>query len=129
MIQGLIHYFLHLGFPVVIALVLFRENWKKAYLILLATMLVDLDHLLATPIFDAGRCSIQFHPLHTYYAMLGYVVLLFFRKPVRIIGVGLLFHMLTDLIDCMMTYSRCPVCLADAPAGELLAMLGEFFLL
>jgi hypothetical protein len=54
MIQGLIHYFLHLGFPVVIALVFFRENWKKAYLILLATMLVDLDHLLATPIFRCG---------------------------------------------------------------------------
>ncbi len=66
---------------------------------MLATMLVDLDHLLATPIFDPGRCSINFHPLHTYWAMAGYVVLLFFRKT-RIIAVGLLFHMLTDYIDC-----------------------------
>ncbi len=66
---------------------------------MLATMLVDLDHLLATPIFDPGRCSINFHPLHTYWAMAGYVVLLFFRKT-RIIAVGLLFHMFTDYIDC-----------------------------
>ena len=66
---------------------------------MLATMLVDLDHLLATPIFDPGRCSINFHPLHTYWAMAGYVVLLFFKKT-RIIAVGLLFHMFTDYIDC-----------------------------
>jgi len=66
---------------------------------MLATMLVDLDHLFATPIFDPGRCSINFHPLHTYWAMAVYVVLLFFKKT-RIIAVGLLFHMLTDFIDC-----------------------------
>lgn len=66
---------------------------------MVATMLVDLDHLLATPIFDPGRCSINFHPLHTYWAIAGYVVLLFFRKT-RIIAVGLLFHMFTDYIDC-----------------------------
>lgn len=66
---------------------------------MLATMLVDLDHLFATPIFEPGRCSINFHPLHTYWAMAVYVVLLFFKKT-RIIAVGLLFHMLTDYIDC-----------------------------
>ncbi len=66
---------------------------------MLATMLVDVDHLLATPLFDPTRCSINFHPLHTYWAMGVYVVLLFFKKT-RIIAVGLLFHMLTDYIDC-----------------------------
>ncbi len=66
---------------------------------MLATMLVDLDHLFATPIFEPGRCSINFHPLHTYWAMAVYVVLLFFKKT-RIIAVGLLFHMFTDFIDC-----------------------------
>lgn len=65
-------------------------------------MLVDLDHLVANPIFQANRCSINFHPLHTYYAIMVYVILLFFRKPFNIIGIGLLFHMLTDFIDCMM---------------------------
>lgn len=99
MLQILVHYTLHLLVPGLIAYIFFRKQWKKAWLIMLATMLVDLDHLFATPIFDPGRCSINFHPLHTYWAMAVYVVLLFFKKT-RIIAVGLLFHMLTDFIDC-----------------------------
>ncbi|MEM8507612.1 MAG: DUF6122 family protein [Bacteroidota bacterium] len=101
-LQFFIHYFLHLVFPLGIAYVLFKAEWKKAYLILIATMLVDLDHLIATPIFQADRCSINFHPLHTYYAMIVYVGVFFLRKPFNIIGVGLLFHMLTDALDCWM---------------------------
>ena len=99
MLQTLVHYTLHLLVPGLIAYIFFRKEWKKAWLIMLATMLVDVDHLFATPIFDPGRCSINFHPLHTYWAMAVYVVLLFFKKT-RIIAVGLLFHMLTDFIDC-----------------------------
>ena len=99
MLQTLVHYTLHLLVPGLIAYIFFRKQWKKAWLIMLATMLVDLDHLLANPIFDPGRCSINFHPQHTYWAMAVYMVLLFFKKT-RIIAVGLLFHMLTDYIDC-----------------------------
>lgn len=99
MLQIIVHYTLHLLVPGLIAYVFFRKEWKKAWLILLATMLVDVDHLLATPFFDPDRCSINFHPLHTYWAIGAYVVLLFFKKT-RIIAVGLLFHMLTDFIDC-----------------------------
>ncbi len=99
MLQTLVHYTLHLIVPGLIAYIFFRDQWKEAWLIMLATMLVDVDHLLATPIFDPGRCSINFHPLHTYWAMAVYVVLLFFKKT-RIIAVGLLFHMFTDFIDC-----------------------------
>ncbi|BAO56408.1 DUF6122 family protein [Nonlabens marinus] len=101
--QTTLHYFLHFGAPFFIAYLFFKNDWKKAYLILLATMLVDLDHLLATPIFEADRCSINFHPLHTYWAMIVYVAFLFLNKTLRIIGIGLLFHMITDAIDCMMT--------------------------
>lgn len=118
--QTFIHYFLHLGFPFFIAFVFFRKEWKKVYLILVATMFVDIDHLAANPIFQANRCSIDFHFLHTYYAMAIYVVLLFFRKPFNIIGLGLLFHMLTDFIDCLIMYSSCKDCFEDAPAIELL---------
>ena len=118
--QTFIHYFLHLGFPLLIALAFFRKEWKKAYLILLASMLVDLDHLIATPIFQANRCSINYHILHTYYAMSLYLLLLFFRKPFSIIGIGLLLHMLTDFIDCAMMYSNCQECFADSPAVDLL---------
>ena len=99
MLQTVIHYSLHFLVPGLIAYVFFRKEWKKAWLIMVATMVVDLDHLFANPIFDPGRCSINFHPLHTYWAMGVYVLLLFFKKT-RIIAVGLLFHMLTDYIDC-----------------------------
>jgi hypothetical protein len=118
--QTFIHYFLHLAFPFFIAFLFFRKDWKIVYFILIATMLVDLDHLLANPIFQTNRCSINFHPLHTYYAMVVYVMLLFFRKPFHIIGIGLLFHMLTDFIDCLMMYSSCKNCFSDSPAIELL---------
>ena len=111
-IQTIIHYGLHFVFPLVIAWVFFKEDWKKTYLILLCTMLVDLDHLLATPIFEPGRCSIGFHPLHSYYAIAVYFLLLFQKnKVVRIIAIGLLFHMFTDYQDCrwndfILNYSR-----------------------
>lgn len=123
--QAFVHYFLHFGFPLIIALVFFRKDWKKAYLILIATMLVDLDHLVANPIFESNRCSINFHPLHTYYAMIVYLILLFFRKPFNIIGVGLLFHMLTDFIDCLMMYSACKDCFVNSPAIGLLVKVSN----
>ena len=101
-LQHITHYGLHILAPGLIAWVLFRNEWKKAWLIMIATMLVDLDHLLATPIFDPGRCSIGFHPLHSYYAIAVYTVMIYFKK-VRIIAVGLLFHMITDFQDCLWT--------------------------
>ena len=99
-LQPIVHYSLHFLAPGLLAWVFFRKQWKKAWLIMLATMLVDLDHLLADPIFDPGRCSIGFHPLHSYWAIGVYFAFLLYPK-LRIIGVGLLFHMLTDWQDCM----------------------------
>ena len=98
-IQFCIHYGLHFIAPAAIALLFFRENWKRAWFLMAATILVDLDHLLATPIFDPTRCSIGYHPLHTWPAMVVYVLMLF-PKQTRIVAVGLLFHMLTDYQDC-----------------------------
>ena len=95
-----IHYGLHLIFPGLIAYLFFKRHWKKAWLLMALTMLIDLDHLWADPIFDAGRCSINFHPLHTYIAGIGYVLLLFFNKT-RVIAIGLVLHLLTDAIDCL----------------------------
>lgn len=70
---------------------------------MLATMFVDADHLLADPIFQANRCSIGFHVLHSYWAIALYAVLLIVwnHKTARIIFTGLLLHMLTDYIDCL----------------------------
>ena len=103
LLQPVIHYSLHFLFPGLIAWWFFRPDWKRAWLLMIATMLVDLDHLLADPIFDPGRCSIGYHPLHSWYAIGGYVVM-FFCPRLRIIAVGLLFHMLTDWQDCGWTH-------------------------
>ena len=51
---------------------------------MISTMIVDLDHLLATPIYQADRCSINFHPLHSYYAIVIYAIMAFLRKPLKI---------------------------------------------
>ena len=101
MIQHLVHYGIHFGLPLPIALLFFKSNWKVAFLIMISTMLIDLDHLLASPIFEANRCSINFHPLHSYYAMMLYAVMLFFKKA-RLLGIGLATHILADAVDCLM---------------------------
>ena len=62
-------------------------------------MLIDLDHLLANPIFNPNRCSINFHPLHTYYALAVYILLTIFKKT-RLIGLGLIIHIIADIVDC-----------------------------
>ena len=97
--QTFVHYFLHLVFPLLIAAVFYKQRLWKTYLMLLATMAVDLDHLLAVPMYDPLRCSIGFHPLHSYWAMTVYVLLLV-PKLSRVVGIGLLLHMATDALDC-----------------------------
>lgn len=67
----------------------------------MATMFVDLDHLLADPFYDPNRCSIGFHPLHQMPAIGVYVLLLLIPR-LRLIGLGLLIHMALDGIDCML---------------------------
>lgn len=99
-LQTVVHYSLHLLLPGLIAWLFFRGHWKKVWLIFLLTMLVDLDHLFANPIFDPERCSIGFHFLHSYVAIIIYTLLLFYKKT-RIIAIGLLLHMITDFQDCL----------------------------
>ena len=84
---------------------------------MIATMVVDADHLLADPIYDPTRCSIGFHPLHTIPAIAIYVILfalpLFLgqktdsqesystSRVLHLVGLGLIIHMALDWIDCM----------------------------
>ena len=63
-------------------------------------MLIDLDHLLASPIFAANRCSIGFHPLHSLPLYYFYILLLGF-KSTRIWGLGLCLHLFFDKLDCV----------------------------
>ena len=121
--QFVLHYGGHFVVPVLIALTFFRENWKRAALLLLLTNLVDLDHFLADPIFAEDRCSIQYHWLHTYGFILIYLLLVFSKGWLRIIGLGLCLHMFFDLVDCLFMYDQCQACLEDAPALPLLTWL------
>ncbi|MGA0843686.1 MAG: DUF6122 family protein [Arenicellales bacterium] len=95
-----VHMAAHFLLPGALARVFFANRWRVAWLIMVATMAVDLDHLLANPIFDPNRCSIGFHPLHSYPAIALYVGALWFR-PFRVVAAGLLIHMLIDGADCL----------------------------
>ncbi len=101
MLQTIVHYFLHFIFPLLVAWLFFKDKIWKAYKIFILTMMVDLDHLLANPVFDSCRCSINFHPLHSYWAIGLYIILLF-PKQTRLVAIGLLMHMVADAIDCWM---------------------------
>jgi hypothetical protein len=67
---------------------------------LLAGLAIDIDHLFATPMYDPLRCSIGFHPLHTWPAALVYVALCL-HKRTRLLAYGLLLHLVLDASDCM----------------------------
>jgi hypothetical protein len=97
--KNTLHYGLHFFVPLLIAYFFFEKKWKTVYLIFLLSMLIDLDHLIATPIFDKERCSINFHPLHSYVAIAFYTMGFFFKKT-RILALALLLHMIADAIDC-----------------------------
>ncbi len=98
--RSIIHLSLHFIVPFVIARWKYTERWAYACFIMVATMIVDMDHLTADPVFDPNRCSIGFHPLHSYVAIGVYVLLTFLPKT-RLIGIGLLIHMVLDGIDCI----------------------------
>ncbi|MEN8790388.1 MAG: DUF6122 family protein [Flavobacteriaceae bacterium] len=100
MLRITLHYGIHFLLPVLIGLLFFKQNRTWVIIILLSGILIDLDHLLATPIFDPLRCSIGFHPLHSYLAIVGYVILTAIRKT-RIIGLALLIHIIADWVDCL----------------------------
>lgn len=98
--HSVVHLLLHAAVPGVIAWLCFRGQWRRAWLIMLATMIVDLDHLFADPIYDPGRCSIGFHPLHRWPAIVVYGLLTVSRRT-RLIGLGLVIHMVLDVVDCV----------------------------
>lgn len=99
--RAALHVLLHFLLPLALALVAFRPRWQRATAVLWATLLVDLDHLLARPIYAPDRCSLGFHPLHTAPALLIYVLLAAHPRT-RLVGVGLLLHMALDGTDCLL---------------------------
>jgi Family of unknown function (DUF6122) len=111
--QPIIHYSMHFVVPLLFAWVIDKKNYLKIYAILLCTMLIDVDHLFANPIFMADRCSINFHVLHNLYFVPIYMALLFFKGTWRVVGIGLCFHIFTDFCDCAFMFQHCNTCFAN----------------
>jgi hypothetical protein len=99
-VRALVHGALHLVVPAVTARLVWPRRWQRVAVALILMNLVDLDHLLATPVYDPGRCSLGFHPLHSWPAQVLWAGLAIWR-PTRIAGVGALTHMALDGIDCV----------------------------
>ncbi|MCA0394666.1 MAG: DUF6122 family protein [Proteobacteria bacterium] len=100
-LRPLVHLLLHVVVPVATARLFWPGQWRRAALWMLAGWLIDLDHLLADPIYAPGRCSIGFHPLHTWPAIAAYGALVVPRRT-RWLGIGLLIHVALDGLDCLL---------------------------
>ena len=99
--RAVVHLLLHAAVPLAIALIGYRQRWGRAWLWLLAGWLIDIDHLLADPVYAPGRCSIGFHPLHTAPAISVYALLCLHPRT-RLFGIGLLVHIVLDATDCLL---------------------------
>lgn len=101
LLQSIVHYGGHWLVPFALGWLLWRANWLRVGAVIAAGNLIDLDHLLANPIFDPERCSIGFHLLHSWQAALAYIVMLAIpRWWVRAFALGALWHLVVDYGDC-----------------------------
>ncbi len=101
-IVPLLHYSGHFLLPIALGWLFWRTHWRQVALIMIATNLIDLDHLLANPVFDPQRCSIGFHPLHSFWAATLYVALALIPSwRWRVVGLGCLIHLAVDSGDCL----------------------------
>lgn len=109
-LRAIVHLALHVAVPGLVAWLWFSapdaaagrqpRAFRRAWLLLLLGWAIDLDHLLADPIYAPDRCSIGFHPLHTAPAIAAYAALAI-PRPTRLFGIGLLIHVGLDLVDCV----------------------------
>lgn len=99
-LPALVHLLLHALAPLALALMLFRPRWRTAYGLMLCGWLIDLDHLLATPVYAPDRCSLGFHPLHSAPAVAAYGAMLLLPQT-RLLGLGLSLHIVLDASDCL----------------------------
>jgi hypothetical protein len=96
---AIFHIALHLAVPALVVALFYRPRWWQSYLWLLAGLVIDIDHLLAVPIYDPQRCSIGFHPFHTWQLLPVYVLLCLWPRT-RLLGYGVMLHLLLDAGDC-----------------------------
>lgn len=100
MVRSIVHIALHILVPGAVSRIACKSRWLIAWLIMASTMVVDLDHLLADPIFDPNRCGIGFHLLHSYPAI-GVYFLMALVPMLRLMAFGLMVHMGLDITDCI----------------------------
>lgn len=98
--MAFLHTLLHFFIPGIVAGLAFRDKWLTSWLVMMSAMIIDVDHLLADPIFDPNRCGIGFHPLHSTAAILLYPLFLLI-PGLRLLGIGLLIHIGLDALDCL----------------------------
>ena len=99
-LRAILHLCLHVAVPALLAWLFWRPQFGKAWMLLLLGWVIDLDHLLADPIYAPGRCSIGFHQLHTAAAIVLYAGLTVPKRP-RLFGIGLLVHIALYALDCL----------------------------
>jgi len=51
----MIHLLLHVMVPAGAAYFLYRDNWLKAWAMMAAGIILDIDHLFAVPIYDPSN--------------------------------------------------------------------------
>lgn len=100
-VRDLIHYGLHLGIPLMLAVGWYPRKALPAFLWMLAGWSIDLDHLLANPVFDPTRCSPGFHILHSLPFTGLYFILAAYPRT-RWFGLGLMAHLIADAADCIL---------------------------
>lgn len=106
-IAAVLHLVLHALVPLAVARLAYRASWRRTYALMLVGWLIDIDHLLADPIYSPDeRCSLGFHPLHTGPAIAVYAALLLPART-RLVAMGLLIHIGLDGIDCLRMASGC----------------------
>ena len=99
-LRPILHLVLHVAVPAGVAALWYRKTWLRAWLWMMAGWLIDVDHLLADPVYAPDRCGIGFHPLHTAPAVALYALLTVPRRT-RLLGIGLLIHIGLDALDCV----------------------------
>ena len=90
--RAILHLCLHVAVPALLAWLFWRPQFGKAWMLLLLGWVIDLDHLLADPIYAPGRRST---PAIVLYAGLT------LPKRTRLFGIGLLVHIALDALDCL----------------------------
>lgn len=94
----------HVSFDLLLAYLLYKfglvEVQAADIVLILSANLVDLDHLLARPIYHPRRNPFITHPLHKlWYLLLLFAVGLLFIRKAAFLGVGILSHLLLDFLD------------------------------